>query len=245
MKVLILGHKGMLGHMVLKYLTDSNINVITTNTRWPENQNEIKTFDGDYIINCIGAIPQRINNFNINWQLPIWLDLNTPCRVIHPGTDCEMDGDDYGISKNIAGNYIRSLSKQTKSIKTSIIGPELNSNASLLEWFLSQEGEVFGYTKAIWNGNTTLSWAVMCLTLMNTWDKISLNEIILSTDPISKFELLNAIKTEFNKDIDILEKDLGTNKCLNGTIHTGTIQKQLKELKEYYYEQKINYITSY
>lgn len=236
MKVLVLGHKGMLGHMVKKYLHTSDVNVITTTDRWPDNKTFIRNFDGDYIINCIGAIPQRTTNFDINWQLPIWLDLNSPCRVIHPGTDCEMDNDDYGVSKNIAGDYIRTLSNQTKSIKTSIIGPERRGNASLLEWFLSQEGEVFGYTKAIWNGNTTLTWAIMCLTLMKTWNEVDSNEIILSTDPISKFDLLNAIKNEFGKDIDILKKDLGTNKCLNGTIHTGTIQEQLKELKEFYYQ---------
>mgnify|MGYP003137415157 FL=1 len=236
MKVLVLGHKGMLGHMVKKYLHTSNVNVVTTTDRWPDNQTFIRNFDGDYIINCIGAIPQRTNDFDINWQMPIWLDLNSPCRVIHPGTDCEMDADKYGVSKNIAGDYIRNLSKQTKSIKTSIIGPERRGNASLMEWFLSQKDQVYGYTKAIWNGNTTLTWAIMCLTLMKTWNEVTSNEIILSSDPISKYELLNAIKNEFNKDINILEKDLGTNKCLNGTIHTGTIQEQLKELKEDYYD---------
>ena len=236
MKVLVLGHKGMLGHMVKKYLHTSNVNVVTTTDRWPDNKTFIRNFDGDYIINCIGAIPQRTNDFDINWQMPIWLDLNSPCRVIHPGTDCEMDADKYGVSKNIAGDYIRNLSKQTKSIKTSIIGPERRGNASLMEWFLSQKDQVYGYTKAIWNGNTTLTWAIMCLTLMKTWNEVTSNEIILSSDPISKYELLNAIKNEFNKDINILEKDLGTNKCLNGTIHTGTIQEQLKELKEYYYD---------
>ena len=236
MKVLVLGHKGMLGHMVVKYLQSNDIRVRTIDKRWPLNQQGIITFDGDYIINCIGAIPQRTDNFDINWQLPIWLDLHSPCKVIHPGTDCEMDEDEYGISKNIAGNYIREYSQKTKSIKTSIIGPELNGNASLLNWFLSQEDRVYGYTKAIWNGNTTLTWAIMCLTLMKTWNKVNSNEIILSTKPISKFELLNAIKTEFGKDIDILEKDLGHDKCLEGTVYTGTIQEQLKELKEYYYD---------
>jgi len=234
MKVLVLGHKGMLGHMVTKYLQDK-VDVITTNARWPESPFKLDT-KLDYVINCIGAIPQRTNDFDINWQLPIWLDLHSPCKVIHPGTDCEMDSDDYGISKNVAGNYIRNLSKQTKSIKTSILGPELNKgNASLMEWFLSQQGEVFGYTKAIWNGNTTLEWAKQCLELMNNWNS-NHNEIIISSTPVSKFELLNAIKTIFNKDIDIIEQDKGSNKCLDGIIYTGTIQDQLENLKEYYYD---------
>ena len=107
MKILVLGHKGMLGHMVVKYLQDKNVYVNTLKTRWPVAQTEIKQFKGDYIINCIGAIPQRTNNFDINWQLPIWLDLHAPCKVIHPGTDCEMDNDEYGISKNIAANQLK------------------------------------------------------------------------------------------------------------------------------------------
>ncbi len=236
MKVLILGHKGMLGHMVVKYLQLKNINVQVIEKRWPSSQKTIKTFDGDFIINCIGAIPQRTTRFDINWQLPIWLDLNAPCRVIHPGTDCEMDDDIYGITKNIAGEYIRTLSKQTKSIKTSIIGPELSGDASLLEWFLScQEVEVFGYTKAYWNGNTTLEWSKQCYRLMNEWTSAN-KETIVSSQPVSKFELLHIIKDVFDKEIIINKKELGSNKCLEGIIHTGTIEKQLKELKEFYYD---------
>ena len=241
MKVLVLGHKGMLGHMVVKYLQGIskwvNIQVHTIEKKWPLNQQTIKSFKGDYIINCIGAIPQKTNIFNINWELPIWLDLNAPCKVIHPGTDCETDTDDYGFSKNIAANYIRNLSKQTKSIKTSILGPELNSKASLFEWFQSQEDKVFGYTKAIWNGNTTLEWSKQCFKLMNNWDSTKYsNETIICSDKISKFNLLCEIKDVFKKDIRIIKKDLGKDKCLKGTIHTGTIYKQLIELKSYYYD---------
>ena len=53
MRILVLGHKGMLGHMVVKYLRNQNINVHTMDKRWPFNQQGIKTYNGDYIINCI------------------------------------------------------------------------------------------------------------------------------------------------------------------------------------------------
>ena len=117
-------------------------NIYTNKNRWPSSKfkNHIKKFDGDYIINCIGAIHQRTNQFNINWELPQWLDENANCKIIHPGTDCEMDDDDYGNSKRIAAEWIKSSSKNTKIIKTSILGPELNTKASLMEWFLSQTG---------------------------------------------------------------------------------------------------------
>ena len=129
MKVLVLGHKGMLGHMVSKLLTSKNVEVTTTDCRWSTScfKNTIKGFNGDYIINCIGAIHQRTDQFNINWELPQWLDENSNCKIIHPGTDCEMDDDDYGNSKRIAAEWIKSLGKNTKIIKTSILGPEIST----------------------------------------------------------------------------------------------------------------------
>ena len=54
-------------------------------------------------------------------------DENTNCKIIHPGTDCEMDDDDYGNSKRIASEWIKSSGQNTKIIKTSILGPELNT----------------------------------------------------------------------------------------------------------------------
>jgi len=139
--VLILGHKGMLGHMVSKLLIYKGVEVITLNDRWSGVgfKNTIKDFDGEYIINCVGAIHQKTKQFDINWELPQWLDENVNCKIIHPGTDCEMDNDNYGLSKKKASDFILKHGQNTKILKASIIGPELNSNFSLLEWFLSQE----------------------------------------------------------------------------------------------------------
>tara|TARA_Y100000593_G_scaffold65939_1_gene121359 strand:+ start:1271 stop:2032 length:762 start_codon:yes stop_codon:yes gene_type:complete len=252
MKVLVLGHKGMLGHMVHKYLSiKGDCELVTTDFRWPDREFKkfILDFDGDFIVNCIGAIHQRTSEFEINTDLPIWLDKidyrTKKFKIVHPGTDCEIDDDDYGNSKREAAEYLLKEGKDTKIIKTSIIGPELNSKASLLEWFLNSEGEVSGYNKAYWNGNTTLQWARICYKIMCNYGKYDdLN--IPTSNCISKYELLNIIKSVFGMDITIKENsDVSIDKCLSRTtsaydssynMPSTDIKKQLEELKEFYYD---------
>ena len=58
MKVLVLGHTGMLGNVVCNYLRQSeDISFVTTKYRWPTDtfKTSVKNFDGDFIINCIGV----------------------------------------------------------------------------------------------------------------------------------------------------------------------------------------------
>ena len=97
--ILVLGHKGMLGHMVCRVFNqNSNYNILTISERFP-NWNENLFNNVDFVINCIGAIPQKTDNFDINWEIPIWLNENTKCKIIHPATDCEFDVSNYGLSK--------------------------------------------------------------------------------------------------------------------------------------------------
>ena len=238
-KVVVLGHKGMLGHMVYKVLKqDSNFLVSYISTKFGE-RDLLRGWDKsmfnniDFIINCIGAIPQKTNIFDINWELPIWLDNNTRCKIIHPATDCESGNDSYSVSKKIANDYIRDYSNTTKIIQTSIIGPELNSNYSLLEWFLLQKGEVEGYTKAIWNGVTTLEWAKQCENIINNWDTTPILTTLYS-NKISKFNLLCIIQDCYGKtDVVVMPKEFGQNKSLTGDIKIKDIKYQLEELIDY------------
>jgi len=245
-KILVLGAKGMLGNMVHTYLLSKNdFEIVTTNFRWPSD--EFKKFvinysqgqGGDYIINCIGAIHQRTSNFDINTDLPIWLDDNidlerTNCKVIHPGTDCEVDDDEYGTSKRIASEYILNKGCVTKIIKTSIVGLELGTKASLLEWFLNNEdNEINGYSECYWNGNTTLQWAIICHDMMSNWNDYDILTVP-ATECISKYELLNIMKEVFNKEININKNsEVKVNKCLTGNIMVPSIKEQLEDLKKY------------
>ena len=46
------------------------------------------------------------------------------------------------------------------TFRNSIIGPDLNKNGiGLFNWFMKQEGQIYGFTKAIWTGVTTLTLA--------------------------------------------------------------------------------------
>jgi dTDP-4-dehydrorhamnose reductase len=241
MNILILGHKGMLGHMLMKYLTDQNHTIQIINYRFPsiDFKDKILKFNGDYIINAIGAIPQKTNLFDINYELPIWLDKYANNKIIHAGTDCEMDNDEYGISKRAASDYIKKYSTNTKIIKSSIIGPELDSKSSLLEWFLNSKIDVKGYTKVMWSGITTLEWTKQCLNLINNWDKLERENIIESTC-LSKYDLLYLIKEIFNKNINIIPEDkIIIDKCLKGNIKALDIKTQLLELKNYYYNDSV------
>ena len=237
-KVLVLGHTGMLGNCVYKYFSSfKNIETFNLVGRWPDDHflTDIVNIDVDYVINCIGAIPQRTKEFDINYELPIWLDKNLECRVIHPGTDCEMDNDHYGVSKVNASDYIKIDGKRTKIIKTSIIGHELDNANSLLDWFLTSESVVSGYTNAMWNGNTTLEWAKTCLDFINDWDSYEIENIIQSKC-ISKYDLLSEIHDIYGGNVIRVDKDDRpmSNKCLTGGIQKNPIGIQLKELKEFY-----------
>ena len=129
-----------------------------------------------------------------------------------------MDSDPYGISKVNASDYIKNDGKKTKIIKTSIIGHELKSADSLLDWFLNSEGEIYGYTNRYSNGNTTLEWIKQAYKMMNNWEQYAKCTTI-STKCISKYELLNLFKEVYDKDIVINKKEgLKNDRCLLGQL---------------------------
>tara|TARA_R110002126_G_C10479673_1_gene501784 strand:- start:40 stop:762 length:723 start_codon:yes stop_codon:yes gene_type:complete len=237
-RVLVLGHKGMLGNAVHKYLLNNSVEVKTTDLRWPSL--EFKRFtqqcNCNFIVNCIGSIPQRKNNFDINHDLPIWLETETISKIIHPGTDCEIDSDDYGLSKRRAFEFIESRGNKTKIIKTSIIGHEIESKASLLEWFLSQSGSVDGYVNHLWNGNTTLEWSKYCFKMMFNWENFEKINI-LSSPIVSKYDLLKTISEVYDGTAMVkphVHHDKVDYKCLNGKVNLPHIKQQLHELKKFY-----------
>ena len=244
MNVLILGHTGMLGHMVLKFLNFKGVHVDTTNLRWPseEFKNYIKNYNGDYIINCIAAIPQRTNNFDVNWELPIFLDFYSTCKIIHPGTDGDNDKNPYGFSKKIAKDFVLNTSEKTKSIRTCIIGPELKTKVSLMEWFLSNKDNqsVFGYTEHFWNGATTLTWSEYSYNLMKNWEFYD-KETTLSSKCISKKELLETLNKVFSRKIIVEPKNESKcDRCLSDGIEISDLEIQLNSLKYFYYNSDIN-----
>lgn len=240
MRILVLGHNGLLGNMVLTYLFFKyKGNVITTNLRW--NSDEFKEFvqnsNVDYIINCIGAIPQRgyaEPEYNlINYELPLWLD-NLGIRIIHPHTD-EPDTTPYGLSKSKASN---DCNINTKIIKTSILGFERDTNYSLLEWFLSQTdgSEINGYVDQLWNGNTTLEWVQWADKIMINWDSYKHITTIANPDCHTKHQLLLLFKYIFEKDISIEPVESGETKlnCLEPDYYTREIATQLLEMKNFF-----------
>lgn len=258
MKTLILGHKGMLGHTVVKYFNSQNVNVITTDHKWDttEFREFVTNLECDYIINCIGSIPQKKPSWetykSVNILLPVFLSTHKSAKIIHPTTDCEFDGliaedkyyskkdtatalDDYGLSKAYASVVLRSKTN-VKQIRTSIIGPELTGKVSLMEWFLKQPTNANGYANHYWNGITTLEWAKQCYSIINNWDNYP-DVVQIGTDKISKYDLLLMINKIFETNKNIISINVDTiNKCLYSDYSIKSLSDQLVELKKFYYE---------
>jgi dTDP-4-dehydrorhamnose reductase len=240
MRTLILGHTGLLGNAVKALFDRRGIETQTIPGGIRFESDEFKRFvtegNFDFIVNCIGSIPQRTKDFRVNHELPIWLDEYSGARVIHPGTDCEMDDDEYGTSKRAARDYIVGQGKNTKIIKTSIIGIERNSSFSLMSWFLSNKDgdEVNGFTRHMWNGNTTLTWAKQCLEMVANWEEHG-TETILYSECVSKYEILNTINEIFERKIKVNPyESKEVNKCLIGDVKTEDIRTQIEELRRFY-----------
>ncbi len=237
MKILILGATGMLGSMVLEYLSTKKELEITATLRRDQDKYKQKypnvnfvlmkslddvNFDNhNLIINCIGLIRQKLNDpkeaILVNALMPHILSEKAPrTGTIQIATDCvfsgkkglyiEEDGHDatdvYGKTKSL-GEVGRFL-----NIRTSIIGPDRNGNASLLEWFMSQEkgATVQGYANHFWNGITTLHFAKLCYGLIVRKRRLPNNTHFIPMGMVNKYTLLKIFSEKFDrKDVNIEE----------------------------------------
>jgi dTDP-4-dehydrorhamnose reductase len=188
------------------------------------------------VINCVGVIKQSeeiANNFkviSINSLLPHYLSnlsAQYNARFIHFSTDCVFSGskgnyteddlpdaqDLYGRSKLLGEVYYGN----SITLRTSIIGHELNSSKSLVDWFLSKDENIEGYKKAIFSGLTTFEIARVIHDYVINTDLVGLYH--LSADPISKYELLLLIKDIYGKTINVIpdEKKVVVNRSLDSS----------------------------
>jgi dTDP-4-dehydrorhamnose reductase len=175
----------------------------------------------ELVINCIGIVKQGyygqdpLVNISINALFPhriAQICKENGIRLLHISTDCVFSGikgryletdvadgfDLYGRCKLLGEvNYSHCL-----TLRTSIIGHELQSQLGLIEWFFAQNDRVQGYTRHIYSGFPTIELACIIARhiIPNDW----LNGVYhLSSDPISKYELLKLIALKYNKEITI------------------------------------------
>jgi dTDP-4-dehydrorhamnose reductase len=179
----------------------------------------------DVVINCIGLVKQLadandpLDAIPINALLPhrlVRLCGMAGARLIHMSTDCIFSGakgmyteadesdakDLYGRSKYLGEvDYPHAI-----TLRTSIIGHELNGEHSLVGWFLAQQGIVKGYSRAIFSGLPTVELARVIRDHVIPHPELH-GVHHVSADPINKFDLLNLISNVYGKKIDIAEDE--------------------------------------
>lgn len=177
----------------------------------------------DAVINCIGIVKQLqeasdpLTTLPINALLPHRLarmcDL-AGARLVHVSTDCVFAGtkgmylesdppdavDLYGRSKSLGEvDYPHAV-----TLRTSIIGHELGGSAhGLVEWFLSQKGQVKGFTRAVFSGLPTVELAAVIR------DRVLSNRELrgvyhVSAAPVDKHSLLNLLAQSYDHTIRIV-----------------------------------------
>lgn len=167
----------------------------------------------DYIINSVGVLnktaeenPDR--SILINSYLPHFLEritAGTKSKVIHISTDCVFSGKrgSYVESdlKDGIGYYAQSkalgelVNKKDLTIRTSIIGPDLNPNGiGLFNWFINQHGKINGFTKVFWSGVTTIQLAKVIKKIILSQNPIVGLVHLTNNSKISKYDLLLLIK---------------------------------------------------
>ena len=138
----------------------------------------IKEGKYDTVINCIGILNQFAEQNKalatfLNSYFPHFLAKTTEgtnTQVIHMSTDCVFSGkrgsyteDDFPDGETF---YDRSKAlgelndDKNITLRNSIVGPDINPKGiGLLNWFMQQKGEINGFTKSMWTGQTTLQLA--------------------------------------------------------------------------------------
>lgn len=180
----------------------------------------------DVVINCVGVVKQLAASHDplvvlpINSMLPhrlARLTQGSGSRVILVSTDCVFSGrrgayresdpadsiELYGQSK-----FIGEVGDQPHvlTLRVSIIGHELATKRSLVDWFLGQEGEVTGYTKAVFSGLPTVELARVFREVVLPKPELA-GVYHLSAAAVSKHDLLHLVAQVYGKRLTIVPSD--------------------------------------
>lgn len=186
----------------------------------------VSDFGAEAVINAAGIVLRRpeAHEFDISNEVNALFPhrLAQIChanaaRLIHLSTDCVFSGE--------KGNYTESdrpdpvdLYGQTKlqgevdapgaiTLRTSMIGPELDRKTGLVEWFLAQKGKtVKGYRKAVFSGFITSELARLIEKLI-TRHPDAHGVYHASSAPISKFDLLARLNQKLGLGVTIVPDD--------------------------------------
>ena len=190
----------------------------------------------DSIINCIGLLNQFADNNKaeavyLNSYFPHFLaELTdgTDTQIIHMSTDCVFSGSkgqytEHDLRDGITF-YDRSKAlgelddNKNITLRNSIVGPDINQNGiGLLNWFMQQHGDVMGFTRVMWTGQTTLQLAKT----MEIAAKEKAHGLVnaVPNESISKCDLLILFNKYLRKEkVNIIPVDkMATDKSLKRT----------------------------
>ena len=185
----------------------------------------VADFRPDVIINAIGIVKQlsvakeSIPSLEVNALLPHRLALiarTVGARFLHFSTDCVFSGrkgnyseadtpdpeDLYGRSK-LLGEV---GDAHCLTLRISLIGHELDRKTSLVEWFLSQKGQVQGFLKANFSGFTTIEMArIVEMLIVKHPEAHGIWHV--SSEPIDKCSLLTLVKKHYGVGTEIIPND--------------------------------------
>lgn len=211
-----------------RHFNSNNQNNIISGVNIESQDDIIRAFAAtkpDVVINCVGLVKQLadandpLQAVPLNTLLPHRLARICQAigaRLVHISTDCVFSGkrgnylesdfpdaeDLYGRSKFLGEvDYPNAI-----TLRTSIIGHELGGTRSLVNWFLSQNGEVEGFTKAIFSGLPTVELSNVVHD--HVLPKPELHGLFhVSADAISKHDLLHLVAKTYGKSIQIKPSD--------------------------------------
>ncbi|MDD5639176.1 MAG: NAD-dependent dehydratase, partial [Candidatus Pacebacteria bacterium] len=125
------------------------------------------------------------------------------------------------------------------TIRTSIIGRELEGFTGLLEWFLNQkEKSITGFANHFWNGITTEQFGKICDKIIShpeKYPKTGLYHVFSTT--VSKYEMLLKFKEKYNIGCEIkkdeeqkLNRTLSTIYDFNEKLNIPSFDQMMEEL---------------
>lgn len=174
------------------------------------------------VVNCIGLVKQLAEADDPLAALPINALLPhrlarlcslAGARLVHVSTDCVFSGtrgqykesdapdaqDLYGRSKLLGEvDYPNAV-----TLRTSIIGHELNSAHGLVGWFLAQAGSVRGYAKAVFSGFPTVELARIVRDFVLPHPELT-GLYHASAAPIDKLTLLRLVGAQYDHPVQIV-----------------------------------------